>query len=98
MLAVRTYSLLCRLITYAADKNVLTTFCVATKNKIRVVGNLSHLHNQAKDISVIVEHNTLGHICVKLALSVRHYTLRKVPFDFTEELVVDDHVFWRQLH
>ena len=63
-----------------------------------MVRNLPHLHNQAEDVCIIVEHHTLTDIGVELPLGIGHDTLREITFNLAKKLVVDYNFFWWKLH
>lgn len=63
-----------------------------------MVRNLSHLHDKPKDVGVVVQKNTLGHISVKLALSIGHDAVGEIIFRLTKELAVDVYLLYRKVH
>jgi hypothetical protein len=82
---------LCWFVTDTANKHVLTTLGMFLQDQIRVIGYLSHLHNQPKDVGVVIEHNTTTNVGVKLPGGVCHDAGREVAFNLTKELVMNDH-------
>ena len=59
---------------------------------------MTHLHDEAKDVRVIIKHNAATHVRVKLAGSVGHDAGRKVSLDLAEELIVNDNFLRGKLH
>ena len=86
------------LVADAADEDILTACGVLFEDEIRVVCYLTHLHDQAKDVGVIVEHNTTADIGVECSSHVGHDAGGEVPLDLAEELIVDDNFLWWELH
>jgi hypothetical protein len=98
MFACRPDSLLCSLVTDTADENILTTLTILLQDEIRVIRNLTHLHNETEDIGIVVEKNTLSDIGLKLSSTAVHNTTSKVILFLTKELTIDvDFLCW-QLH
>lgn len=54
-----------------------------------MICNLSHLHNETKDVGVVVEKHALSDVSIKLALAVGHNTVGEIILRFTEELAID---------
>ena len=54
MSAARANCLFCGLVANAAYKYILATFGMLFQNQIRVVCNLAHLHDEAKNVCIIV--------------------------------------------
>jgi hypothetical protein len=59
------------------------------QDQIGVIGYLPHLHDQTKNVGVVVEHYTSADVGVKLARSVCHDTTGEIVFDLAEKLIVD---------
>ena len=59
---------------------------------------MTHLHDEAKDVRVIIKHDAATHVRVKLAGSVGHNAGRKVSLDLAEELVVNEDFLRGKLH
>lgn len=55
-----------------------------------MISNLTHLHDETKDVGVVVQHDTLAHIGIKPSSRVSHDTVGEVTFNLAEELVVQD--------
>lgn len=89
MATARTNGLFGCFVADTAYQYVLAAFCFPLQKKIRVVGDLTHLHDQAKDICVIVQHDSAADIGVKLSSGVGHDAGGEVALDFAEEFVVD---------
>jgi hypothetical protein len=98
MTTPRPNSFFSRLVTNTAHHDILTAFCIFAENQIWVVCHLSHLHDEAENIGIVVKHHTLTDIGIELALGIGHDALREVAFHLTEELVVDNHIFWWEFH
>lgn len=78
------------LITDVADQYVLPTFTVFFEYQIWMIRYLPHLHDQTKNIGIVVEHDTTADVSIELSSGVGHDTGRKITLDFAEELVVYD--------
>lgn len=96
--ARRSNCFFCSLVTDAADKYVLTAFAILFQDEIRMVSDLTHLHNQTEDVGVIVEQNTLRDVCFELSSTVIHDTTGEVILLFAEELAVDIDLLSWQFH
>ena len=59
---------------------------------------MTHLHDEAKDVRIVIKHNAATHVRVKLACSVGHDAGRKVSLDFAEELIVNDDFLRGKFH
>ena len=59
---------------------------------------MTHLHDEAKNVRVVVEHDTTTHVRIKLPGGVGHDAGRKVSLDLAEELIVNDYFFRWKLH
>lgn len=94
----RSDGLLGRLVTNAADQDILTTFRTLLQDQVRMICDLTHLHDQTEDVGVIIEYDSLSHVCIELAIGICHDARRKVAFDLPEEFVMDDYMFGRQFH
>ena len=55
-----------------------------------MISNLTHLHDETEDVSIVVQHDTSAHISIELSSGVGHYTLGKVAFNLAEKFVVQD--------
>jgi hypothetical protein len=84
------------LVADVTHKHILAAFCTLFEEKVWVVGNLAHLHDQAKDICIVVEHDSTRHISVKGTSSICHDAGREITLDLAEELVVYDNFLGRQ--
>lgn len=89
MTTARPNRILRRLITNAADQDIKSGLHVFLQDEIRVVGYLSHLHNQSENVGIVVEHHTSANVGVELARRVGHDTAGEIMFDLAEELVMD---------
>ena len=88
MAAARSDRLLCWVVADTADEGVLSAFTMFLQYQIRMVCNLTHLHDETEYIGIIIQHYTTAHIRVELPGRISHDTLREVPFDFTKEFIV----------
>ena len=59
---------------------------------------LTHLHDKAKYVCIVIEHNPSTDVCIKLACGVRHYTGGEVPFDLTEKFVMNYYLLRWKFH
>lgn len=59
---------------------------------------MTHLHDEAKNVRVVVEHDTTTHVRIKLPGSVGHDAGRKVPLNLAEELIVNNDFLRWKLH
>ena len=59
---------------------------------------MTHLHDEAENVRVVVEHDTTTHVGIKLTGGVGHDAGRKVSFDLAEELIVNDHFLRWKFH
>jgi hypothetical protein len=75
MLAAASNGVFGWLVTDAANQDILAPIGVLLQYQVRVVGNLSHLHNETKDVGIIVQKNSLRNIGIESALSVGHDTI-----------------------
>src|SRR5436309_2318461 len=66
MVTLRLYGFLSHIIAYLADENLLASPALSSQKEIWMIGNLSHLHNEPEDVGVIVQHDALSDIVVKL--------------------------------
>jgi hypothetical protein len=82
---------LCWFITDTANKHVLTALGMFLQDQIGVVGHLSHLHDEPKDVGVVIKHNAATNVRVELPSGVRHDAGREVALNLTKELVMNDH-------
>jgi len=96
--ARRSNCFFCSLVTDAADKYVLTAFGILFQDEIRMVSDLTHLHNQTEDVGVIVEQNTLSDVCFELSGTVVHDTTSEIVLLFAKELTVDIDLLSWQFH
>ena len=58
------------------------------ENKIWMVGNLTHLHDQPKNIGIVVEHDTPADVGIELSRRVGHNAAGEIMLDFAEEFIV----------
>jgi len=56
-----------------------------------VIGHLPHLHDQTKDVCIVVQHDTLTDIGIELSSRIGHNAAREIMFDLTEKFIVDDY-------
>ena len=59
---------------------------------------LTHLHDEAKNVRVIVQHDTTTHVGIKLPGGVGHDAGREVSLNLAEELIVNDDFLRWKLH
>jgi hypothetical protein len=98
MFAPAAHRVLSWLITNATDKHVLSSFSMLFEKQVRMICNLSHLHDETKDVGVVVQKNTLGDVSVKLALAAGHDTVGKIVLFFSKELSVNVYFLDWKLH
>lgn len=70
-------------------QHILALSCILFQDQVRVIRNLSHLHNKTEDVGIVVEQDTLSDVGVEVALAVGHDTVGKVVLCFTKELAVN---------
>ena len=63
-----------------------------------MISNLAHLHDQTKNVGVIVEHDTLCDICFKFAIALIHDAASKIILFLPKELSINIDLLCRQLH
>ena len=59
---------------------------------------MTHLHDEAKNVRVVVEHDTTTNVGVKLPGGIGHDAGRKVSLDLAEEFIVNDDFLRWKLH
>ncbi|KAI6751927.1 hypothetical protein HG531_006623 [Fusarium graminearum] len=59
VLAPTAHRILSRLVTNAADEDILSSLGILLQEQVGMVSNLSHLHDETKDVGIVVEENTL---------------------------------------
>jgi hypothetical protein len=89
MTACRSDGFLGGLITDAADENILTTFAILLQDQVRMICNLSHLHNKTENVGVVVEQDTLCYVRLELAGTVVHDTASEVILFLSKELTIN---------
>lgn len=78
------------------NQNILADLGVPLEEQIRVIRNLTHLHNEAKDIGIVVQHDTARHIGIKGTGGITHDARRKVSLNLAKEFLVNDHLLGRE--
>ena len=59
---------------------------------------MTHLHDEAKNVRIVVEHDTTTYICIELSGGVGHDAGRKIPLDLAEKFIVNDDFLRWKLH
>jgi len=63
-----------------------------------MISDLTHLHDETKDIGIVVEKNTLSDVCIEFALIVVHDTACKIVLLETEKLPINIDLLCRKFH
>ena len=85
----RSNSLLCSLIADAADEDILTTFAILLQDQIRMICDLAHLHNETKNICIVVQDNTLSNVGFELTGTAVHNATSEVILFLPKELTIN---------
>ena len=72
MAAGRSDGIFSNVVADGADEDILTALGVLLGDHVRMVSHLAHLHDQAEDVGVVIEHHSLGNIGVEGTVSVGH--------------------------
>lgn len=72
VLATRPNRFLGRLIANVADENILSNLGMLLEKQVGVIGDLTHLHDESKDVRIVVEHDAARNISVKSTSRIGH--------------------------
>lgn len=78
------------LVANATYENILSTLRMLLQNQIRMVGDLTHLHDETENVGVVVQHDAAAHVSIELPSGVGHDALGEISFDLAKEFVVQD--------
>ena len=90
MTTARSDCFLSRFIANTANENILAILRMLLQDQVRMISNLTHLHDETEDVSIVVQHDTSAHISIELSSGVGHYALGKVAFNLAEKFVMQD--------